>query len=132
MKLLRFCVFLLIYLYWPSSFCVASELNIALADELLAMQKVDSLARQQIIEMINPTERDWERIAAIDHEHGQRIKEIVQQYGWPRVSLIGHAAADAIWLLVQHQDEDVAFQKECLALLEKTIHENDAPKRHYA
>ena len=37
-----------------------------------------------------------------------------------------------MWLLVQHCDQDVGFQKMCLKLLQKAVANGDAPKRHLA
>jgi hypothetical protein len=53
-----------------------------------------------------------------DAANRQRLKEIVKEHGWPGKTLVGADGANAAWLLVQHSDADVAFQKECLALME--------------
>lgn len=53
-------------------------------------------------------------IYAIDGIHGYRIKEIIKSYGYPTHKLIGQKGMEAFWLLVQHQDYDVALQEECL------------------
>jgi hypothetical protein len=42
------------------------------------------------------------------------MKKIVRRIGWPTFSKVGRRASHAAWLLVQHADHDVAFQKECL------------------
>lgn len=57
-----------------------------------------------------------------------RVKELLQQYGFP-----GHDVADEqttanLWLLVQHADHDVQFQKEVLALFEQAARDGNAPK----
>lgn len=48
-----------------------------------------------------------------------RMKEIVAKYGWPGRSLVGTEAATAAWLLVQHSDRDVAFQRLALEAMKK-------------
>jgi hypothetical protein len=53
-----------------------------------------------------------------DAANRQRLKEIIKEHGWPGKSLVGADGANAAWLVVQHSDADVAFQKECLALME--------------
>ncbi len=53
-----------------------------------------------------------------DAANRQRLKEIIQEHGWPGKSLVGADGANAAWLVVQHSDADVAFQRECLALME--------------
>jgi hypothetical protein len=53
-------------------------------------------------------------------EHGLvRMKEIIAKYGWPGKSLVGTEAAGAAWLLVQHFDRDVAFQRSALEAMKK-------------
>jgi hypothetical protein len=37
-----------------------------------------------------------------------------------------------MWLLVQHCDRDIEFQKTCLHLLTEAVIAEDAPKRHLA
>jgi len=54
----------------------------------------------------------------IDRKHTARMKEIIAQIGWPRISTFGEDACTHAWLLVQHADHDVAFQRECLVLME--------------
>src|SRR5207253_96399 len=53
----------------------------------------------------------------MDNKHRTRLKEIVKKYGWPGKSLVGQDGAHAAWLLVQHADRDLAFQKRCLKLM---------------
>ncbi len=53
-----------------------------------------------------------------DAANRQRLKAIIKEHGWPGKSLVGADGANAAWLVVQHSDADVAFQKECLALME--------------
>jgi hypothetical protein len=59
------------------------------------------------------------------------MKEIIGQIGWPTVSKVGQDAAHAAWLLIQHADHEVAFQKECLALM-KSMPEAEVEKRDAA
>jgi hypothetical protein len=53
-----------------------------------------------------------------DAANRRRLKEIIQEHGWPGRSLVRADGANAAWLVVQHSDADIAFQKECLALME--------------
>lgn len=54
---------------------------------------------------------------SVDLRNTMRMKEIVSEIGWPTADKVGEIAASQAWLLVQHADHDVAFQKECLALM---------------
>ena len=109
--------------------------NDALRLELLAMTKVDQAARIELmqelkeqgvpigqkIDLRNPKAMSVMadvklKLSAIDDKNRTRLKEIVDQYGWPGKSMVGKDGAQAAWLLAQHADADHAFQKKCLAL----------------
>jgi hypothetical protein len=57
------------------------------------------------------------RMARADRQNQARLKKIVARHGWPGKTLVGKKAAHAAWVLVQHADNDRAFQKRCLALM---------------
>lgn len=46
-----------------------------------------------------------------------RIQEIVAEFGWPGKTLVGEDGAHAVWLIVQHSDENLPFQRQCLELM---------------
>ena len=58
----------------------------------------------------------------IDIKHNHILKEIIQKIGWPK----GEEESQYMWILVQHQDEDLNFQKECLILLEEAVQQENA------
>ncbi len=49
------------------------------------------------------------------------IRSIVKQHGWPGRSLAGDDGAHAAWLVVQHMDDDLDFQRNCLALMQQAF-----------
>lgn len=53
----------------------------------------------------------------IDAANTLRLKEIVAEIGWPIRSTVGEAASDQAWLLVQHADLDLNFQKWALSAM---------------
>jgi dienelactone hydrolase len=69
---------------------------------------------------------------AIDRKTTARMKAIVAKHGWPGMKLVGEDGAHAAWLLVQHADQDVVFQKQCLALLEAALVAQDVDAQNYA
>lgn len=92
----------------------------ALRREILALRDEDQAARQAMI----ANQKDpaaLAKVEASDKKTTARMKEIIAKHGWPGKSLVGQDAANAAWLLVQHADKDLAFQKQCLALIEKAV-----------
>lgn len=41
-----------------------------------------------------------------------QVKKIVTQFGWPKISDIGKDGQNNLWLIIQHADQDVLFQKK--------------------
>lgn len=54
----------------------------------------------------------------VDRRNTERMKKIVEQYGWPTAPMVGSDGARSAWLLVQHADHDVEWQQRCLGLME--------------
>ena len=50
----------------------------------------------------------------VDLVNNDLIKRIIKKHGYPTQKMIGKKAMQAFWLLVQHQDNDVKLQKQCL------------------
>lgn len=110
----------------PGLYCAFKKPNYSsLRGELLEMQAEDQRVRQIAI-----SERNWNMLQEIDQKHAPRLKEIIEEFGWPGISLVGLEGAEAMWLLVQHQDLD--FQKQCLLLVKEAVDKQEAPFRNYA
>lgn len=103
-----------------------------LRDELLSMVEEDQSARRAAGQAGFKDAAANERMRAIDVRNTARMKEIIAQVGWPTKTLVGERAAQGAWLLVQHSDLDLAFQKECLGLLEKAVAAGEASGRNLA
>lgn len=69
-------------------------------------------------------------------EHAQArvalLKQIVAEYGWPGISLVGQEGATSAWLVAQHADFDVPFQRQCLGLVEEAYAKGEVTGMHLA
>lgn len=72
------------------------------------------------------------KLIEIDRSNTARMKEIINQYGWPTFKKVGEGASNAAWLLVQHADRDPFFQELCLSLLKKELENNQINPSNYA
>lgn len=105
----------------------------ALGRELLALAAEDQKARMTLFDDHGePSQEELDALVALDARTTARMKEIVATHGWPGKRLVGEDAAHMAWLLVQHADADLAFQKRCLALLEQAVAAGDAEARDHA
>jgi hypothetical protein len=58
-------------------------------------------------------ETPWEDVAYADLAHSEALEELAAAVGWEAIMANREAAADA-WLIVQHSDERLKFQRRCL------------------
>lgn len=108
----------------------------ALRNELLAMSARDQQARGEMIGLIGrgdgsgdatpETQAKIMRLRTIDAANTARLREIVDQHGWPTRSMVGHDGAHAAWLLIQHADADPEFQEAMLPKLEGAARRGEA------
>lgn len=111
-----------------------------LRDELLRRVKTDQDARNTMIAWMKlhgknfvadtanldgEQKAEYEKLITAlreaDKENTERLREIVEKYGWPTHSLVGKDGASAAWLLVQHADRDPKFQRLCVDLMAKLM-----------
>lgn len=51
----------------------------------------------------------------IDIRNTEHMRQIVETYGWPTISMVGKIGSRNAWLLVQHANHDLKFQTKALA-----------------
>src|SRR5262245_6090179 len=71
-------------------------------------------------------------LSELHKKNGDLLRGIVREHGWPGRSLVGDDGAHAAWLVVQHMDEDVAFQRSCQLLMEPLFLAGEVGAQEYA
>ena len=84
---------------WPTEF------NQELHDELVAM-----LERDQIDTFGGSSGESFQT-------RTDRLREIIDEFGWPTITLVGKDGEDAAWAIAQHSDLDKEFQRFALERL---------------
>ena len=69
--------------------------------------------------------------AEADSTNQIKAKAIIKKYGYPGFSLVGEWSTD-FWAIVDHCDDDIAFQEHVLALMKIEVAKNNAGKEEYA
>lgn len=87
-----------------------NAINKELANQLSAMAKKDQEMRRS---------DKWDN--KVDRENTKILKKIIKEHGWPDISLVGKKGAVNAWLIAQHADHDVEFQKKCLDLMKEKL-----------
>lgn len=125
-------VWLAAVVLFPLSACTAPPDTNGIADAVVEAHAAPShpQLRAQILEMVardQAVRQEWidvgiedadpellMRVMMTDLENTAAMKRIVEEHGWPGPDMIGSDGVKAAFLLVQHADQDPAFQKNML------------------
>jgi hypothetical protein len=91
-------------------------------NEKLARELADMAAEDQAMRKRVRSGFEWDY--SVDRKNTKRLKEIIKEFGWPTVDLVGKEGSRNAWLLVQHADEDRNFQRQILDLIKKLYEKN--------
>ena len=115
-----------------------AKIDSALYKKLQAMFKEDQKWRVESIKLYNNQKSDYDR-ATIDKNWGiadstnaAEAKLILAKYGYPGYKLVGESGSSKFWAIVQHCDDDVAFQQRVLVLMKKEVDRKNASGENYA
>jgi len=109
--------------------------------ELLDRAEQDQKVRRQLLDLLSLKDADaikqeieiaTKKVRAIDARNTARLKEVVDKHGWPGKSLVGTDGSQRAWLMVQHADHDLAFQKRCLPLLSQAVKKGETSPEQLA
>jgi hypothetical protein len=71
------------------------------------------------------------RMRRVDADNTAALKRIIAEIGWPLRSVVGEAAAEAAWLIVQHTP-DPEFQNRARDLMAEAVARGEASPAHLA
>jgi Family of unknown function (DUF6624) len=57
------------------------------------------------------------RMEEVHCRNAARLRQIIDEYGWPGEPIVGENGAEAAWLIAQHAIGEPDFQRSCLKLL---------------
>ena len=110
-----------------------------ISKELISMSDNDQKYRYKWAKLINEGKtksnkfkRISKKLKEIDRHNTKRIKEIVEQYGWPTYDLVGTKASNSAWVIVQHADMNPLVQIYCLPLLKEAVDNKQSKPSNYA
>ncbi len=99
-----------------------------LASQFIKMAEKEQKLRWKVVaaekKSSTQAQRIWKQTLKTDKENQKVLKSIIKKHGWPTLQMVGMRGARSAWLIVQHSDRDVAFQKKVLGLIEKLYKEN--------
>lgn len=117
----------------------APELNRALSARIDSLKTEDQKYRNRLTELKNmsiPDEAEikqaQEAILKTDSLNLIQVKRIFRQYGYPGSDLVGKQSAHNFWLIIQHCDQDPAFQEEVLGAMKQEVEKGTVSGWAYA
>ncbi len=81
--------------------------------ELLRRSAIDQSVRRKMMEGT----ADFAEVAEVDKANREWLRLQVKSHGWLGRTLVGVDGAKAAWLIVQHADRDLDFQRKCLDMM---------------
>lgn len=90
----------------------------ALRHRLLKMEEVDQAARNISQEDIQkPQSQALKKIATVDAANLKLLKQLIEKNGFPTPQQVGEDGIKALWLITQHANSDIEFQRSILSQL---------------
>lgn len=69
---------------------------------------------------------------AMDAQNTAELKRLMERWGWFNSAKFGVQTESHAWLIVQHADDDPAFQRQVLAIVEPLVQRGEADRKTYA
>jgi hypothetical protein len=101
--------------------------NQLLLDELLALEERDLHTRSRLLQEGRLYGEYAEEMQQVHRDNAERLDEIVTEYGWPGIALVGLEGCRAAWLIAQHSICTPHLQRRFLELLTAAVAGGDAP-----
>lgn len=107
---------------------LADKIDEELRDELLAMMAEDQAVRTGVAPPGDDrsAEELFGQMGAVDEANSLRIREILDEHGWPGWSMVGEDGSLAAWVVIQHADRQLDLQELGLRYLHGAVDAGDA------
>jgi hypothetical protein len=101
------------------------QLNEELRAQLVGMAEVDEDLRSRVVGAETLNVDHMRELQASEVEQSTKLRELLEEHGWPSIDVVGPEAADAAWTLLKHGD--VELKELGLRLVEQTEEPGVAP-----
>lgn len=103
-------------------------INKKLRDELLAMMRKDLDHRDSLLKEGGLYDGYDEKMESIHLQNAESLNSIIQENGWPGISLVGEEGASAAFLIAQHSISHPSLQRSFLRALSEAVSMGEASK----
>ncbi len=94
-------------------------------------KQIDSLRDEDQKPAALPSDQAEAAFKAATRRNFTQVKNILDVHGFPGYDLVGKTSSQNFWMLVQHSDFDVPFQKRALELMKKEVDKGNASGQYY-
>jgi hypothetical protein len=102
-------------------------LNRALQQELLDLIAEDERVREELASDGSLFQGYHPQMEQLHRQNASRLREIIQQQGWPGITLVGADGEEAAWRIAQHSIGEPEFMRNALQLLKSAAEKKEAP-----
>ena len=99
----------------------------SLKAKLVAMAEHDLRVRAELVSTGELFDGYNAKMAEVHKQNAQSLDQVVAEFGWPGVSLVGDTGAEAAWLVLQHAIGNPELQRRCMPLLKAAVEMGDIP-----
>lgn len=99
--------------------------------KLIQLAENDLLVRERLLKENKLTGGYHPEMEIVHRENSKKLKEIIDEIGFPTISKVGKDASDAAWLVIQHSIGESVFMKEAYLLMKENISDIDLKNLAY-
>lgn len=107
-------------------------MNADLFNELMEMKRRDLNVRARLLDEGRLYGEYAEEMQQVHFENAHRLDDLVTQYGWPILSLVGLEGTRAAWLIAQHSICTPDLQRRFLAIIADATKAGEVPRLQVA
>jgi hypothetical protein len=122
-QILFFCLVIMAF----TAFGQGKKINVSLSKQIDSLRNEDQ--RPLAMQNTDSAAKEFQRVI---RSNFTLIKKIADKYGFPGFDLVGEESSNNYWMLVQHCDFNVPFQKRVLELMKPKVHKKNASGQNYA
>ena len=107
-------------------------MNRELCEQLHSLERLDLETRERLLQEGRLYGRYDADMQQVHRENAKALAAIIDEHGWPGISLVGLEGCRAAWLIAQHAICTPALQRKFLERLTEAAGAGDAPVRQVA
>jgi hypothetical protein len=103
-------------------------MNEELKQQLLDLERADKDKRLELLKDGCLFDGYVPQMEQLHVENAKRLADMLDEHGWPGVSLVGEDGTRAAWMVAQNAISQPEFQRRCLEELERAVQIGEAPQ----